>query len=956
MAIITYKTILAEAISGYNDIQEALLTAGKTTLKYTTRNNAQGAIPTISSSNGVVSHLMTANEMVSAIGNMAVISTSSTTNSLNTNSNGFVSGVIAYKGSNLEKNADLTFDPSTRKISISSDIPQGYYPGNTKLVAEKTLDAAGDLEVSSVAGSTVLTPSTNATDGYFIFTANNLNIKAYHKTAGWAAGGSTSLYTDADVDNASVGKIAAASVTKALNNAGSIVSVSSSLNVSADDSSSGITVQALAPANPTVTISAGYIKAGNYSVSGSNSPLLYITGLTVGSGNTLSAINNQGTITTIKNNGTSSTVRATMNITTNSNGTVVFGPTVSGVTNNYTRLIDNATYVGGTSSANGTKVTNDNNQLVTGTGSVSLTGTQTIGISSSISLESTDDTTTLTTTKNIKADVSTNLYDSETAVKDAKYEYFLAIKSTPTGGTTTLTADASITKNGWMTTGYDFTSVPKTVTASGSATTKYLGVNKAILSNSKDDTKTYANGGKLISLSNKTLYINAGYITDTYITLDIPDIDKDANASNILEGTSAYNDQGVKIDGSMPNKGAQTYTITSQGGTYTIPLGYHNGNGVITAKINDATWNTSVITEGTGINLVTGSGYTATKSISKLTIPKDVAFTIDATADTAADTTSNITVNNKAYRVINLNNVTNGNVNISSNGGVVKQSFTAAAGDVYIRDSGVTSGDGVKVATAGKLINVVHTLSVSSADSNSAYLTTTANSYKLTFTGTENVTTAGWHAKSNHTDTVGTDNYFYIQAGSLTHAALAPEYKTTNADGSAYSASDTNAAKTFAANATPESGYVTVKVNEAQSTFTKGWIENNPTAARSATVKIPAKSQADDDKALGITAGGTITTNTSNGKVISNDSSTATKFTADGKSRTQASDYQFTATKTVTTKDYYMLSDTTVNATATLSADATGSTVDDYLLSAYNRIVLGADYADIFDDNGVSTV
>ena len=55
-----------------------------------------------------------------------------------------------------------------------------------------------------------------------------------------------------------------------------------------------------------------------------------------------------------------------------------------------------------------------------------------------------------------------------------------------------------------------------------------------------------------------------------------------AVAGEILDTKTAWVN-GVKLTGSMPNKGAITETINA-GSTYTIPAGYHNGSGTITAS------------------------------------------------------------------------------------------------------------------------------------------------------------------------------------------------------------------------------------------------------------------------------------------------------------------------------------------------------------------------------------
>ena len=56
----------------------------------------------------------------------------------------------------------------------------------------------------------------------------------------------------------------------------------------------------------------------------------------------------------------------------------------------------------------------------------------------------------------------------------------------------------------------------------------------------------------------------------------------DASAGDILTGRTAWVN-GAKITGSMPNQGAKTASLNA-GGSYTIPAGYHNGSGKVTAN------------------------------------------------------------------------------------------------------------------------------------------------------------------------------------------------------------------------------------------------------------------------------------------------------------------------------------------------------------------------------------
>ena len=55
------------------------------------------------------------------------------------------------------------------------------------------------------------------------------------------------------------------------------------------------------------------------------------------------------------------------------------------------------------------------------------------------------------------------------------------------------------------------------------------------------------------------------------------------SASDLLTGKTANDSNGEKVNGTMPNKGAVTASLNC-GGSYTIPAGYHNGSGKVTAN------------------------------------------------------------------------------------------------------------------------------------------------------------------------------------------------------------------------------------------------------------------------------------------------------------------------------------------------------------------------------------
>ena len=83
--------------------------------------------------------------------------------------------------------------------------------------------------------------------------------------------------------------------------------------------------------------------------------------------------------------------------------------------------------------------------------------------------------------------------------------------------------------------------------------------------------------------------------------------DATATAGDILSGKTAYVN-GSKITGSMSNKGAVSETV-APGGTYTIPAGYHNGSGKVTAS-SCPTCNPGLSSSSTATTLDYTSGMT----------------------------------------------------------------------------------------------------------------------------------------------------------------------------------------------------------------------------------------------------------------------------------------------------------------------------------------------------------
>lgn len=79
-----------------------------------------------------------------------------------------------------------------------------------------------------------------------------------------------------------------------------------------------------------------------------------------------------------------------------------------------------------------------------------------------------------------------------------------------------------------------------------------------------------------------------------------------AGVAHVLTGKTFTNSSGVGLTGTMPNKGAVTGSITTSGGTYTIPAGYHSGSGKVTGPTLAGLVGTNVTLASAG-NLLTGN-------------------------------------------------------------------------------------------------------------------------------------------------------------------------------------------------------------------------------------------------------------------------------------------------------------------------------------------------------------
>lgn len=137
-------------------------------------------------------------------------------------------------------------------------------------------------------------------------------------------------------------------------------------------------------------------------------------------------------------------------------------------------------------------------------------------------------------------------------------------------------------------------------------------------------------------LSGTTAHDASGAPITGTCTYDVDSQDATAQVAELLTGKTAYA-RGAKITGTMPNRGAQTATISTKTGSVTINQGYHDGSGKITISTTEqAKIIAANIKQGVTILGVTGSlepssnikahAKTATPSTSSQTILPDAGF------------------------------------------------------------------------------------------------------------------------------------------------------------------------------------------------------------------------------------------------------------------------------------------------------------------------------------------
>ena len=131
-------------------------------------------------------------------------------------------------------------------------------------------------------------------------------------------------------------------------------------------------------------------------------------------------------------------------------------------------------------------------------------------------------------------------------------------------------------------------------------------------------------------LSGITAHDKSGEIIEGTCTYDSDTQDATVSVAEMLIGKTAYA-RGSKLTGTMPNNGAVTGSIETKDGTFSIPLGFHDGSGSVSISLAEqAKLISANIKSGIEILGVIGSysGEAVTAQSKDNIVPKTTSQTI----------------------------------------------------------------------------------------------------------------------------------------------------------------------------------------------------------------------------------------------------------------------------------------------------------------------------------------
>ena len=177
----------------------------------------------------------------------------------------------------------------------------------------------------------------------------------------------------------------------------------------------------------------------------------------------------------------------------------------------------------------------------------------------------------------------------------------------------------------------------------------------------------------------QSIVAGEGYYGLSKVTVAaIPDAYQDvtevtAGAENVLEGYKIVAADGTVVDGSMKNNGAVTATLDTTKTSYTIPAGYHNGQGAVDIELQEKV---DIAFNPAGQTITPDAG----KVLSKVTIA--AAETATFTGPTLDKTTGVVTANvTQGYTAGDNGEISLGLSKLTANGPTVTATEGYTEGD-----------------------------------------------------------------------------------------------------------------------------------------------------------------------------------------------------------------------------------------------------------------------------------
>lgn len=454
-----------------------------------------------------------------------------------------------------------------------------------------------------------------------------------------------------------------------------------------------------------------------------------------------------------------------------------------------------------------------------------------------------------------------NISNYTVGARDTTYGYYVQINGSSSTGSKVITATrAAVTKSaaaGWVnqnsgTQAIASANATATVSVNKGSSSTYVNIKAATLANAGTRGTTYTDISSTgpILISNDYLYINAGYISATKISLArlVPDLEglAQGGAAQMRAGYSLYDKDGKVITGTM-----QDSTCTVAGGALSITANSSIGPGALSlTNGNDSNMS----------NIIIGAQNTSTYpyyfKVHGATEGNSTIITAERTAITAAHTEGYQAQQAATTKIASANAFSTVSITVGSNDTYIS---LKGATVTYTRDDATTTNySGTPTVSVTLSAQTTTGVAITDTKPSSGYYLTIGGS-SSTLSGSTNVKIgavydtreAGYLPKRSKTQIYSSANYgatISIGAGTKTRYITIP---TANYS---VSCSKTNPSVAYTKSTTMKSATSGSYYFDYGGSVTDG--THKATATISAAGYVPTGSKSTTDEAIGVTTSG----------------------------------------------------------------------------------------------------